>query len=121
MTSGGTSNQRRSSRVFVRLPVMMIGRNSRGRTFRTVTETIVINAHGGLMYLNEPLEMNSMVVVSNPTTQEEQESRIVYLGDFAEKGQRVGIEFLQPSPHFWGVDFKPNDWPPPPSSPAAAD
>jgi hypothetical protein len=21
------------------------------------------------------------------------------------------VEFLSPSPHFWGVDFTPQDWP----------
>jgi len=23
---------------------------------------------------------------------------------------RVGIEFLSPSPGFWGVEFPPDDW-----------
>ncbi len=119
MVEKTSANQRRSSRVFVRLPVALSGRNSRGRTFRSVSETIVINAHGGLMYINEPLEMNAMLVVSNPATQEDQECRVVYLGDSAEKGQRIGVEFLAPAPHFWGVDFAPADWPASPPSSAA--
>lgn len=91
----------------------------RGRNFRETTETIVVNAHGGLLYLNEPLEMGAMLLVTNPATQEEQECRVVYLGDYSDKGQRVGVEFLTPSPRFWGVEFAPGDWPPrQPSAPA---
>jgi hypothetical protein len=106
---------RRSSRVFMRVRVVAAGKNSQGRRFRETCETIVINAHGGLLYLNQPLKMDGIVVLTNPFTQEDQECRIVYLGDATDKGQRVGLEFLSPSPHFWGVDFVPGDWPDPPT------
>jgi hypothetical protein len=107
---------RRSSRVFMRVRVVVAGKNSDNRRFREACETIVINAHGGLMYLNQPLAMDAMVVLTNPFTQEEQESRVVFLGEATDKGQRVGVEFLTPAPHFWGVDFVPTDWPAPPAS-----
>ncbi|MBI3669935.1 MAG: hypothetical protein HY237_09185 [Acidobacteria bacterium] len=102
---------RRSSRMFMRVRVVATGKNQDGRKFRETCETIVINAHGGLLYLNQPLENGAMIVLVNPFTQEEQECRVVYLGDAAEKGQRVGVEFLSPAPHFWGVEFSPADWP----------
>ncbi len=101
---------RRSSRVFMRLRVVAAGKNQDGRKFREASETIVINAHGALIYLNQPLENGSMVILVNPFTQEEQECRVVYLGDTSEKGQRVGLEFLSPAPRFWGVEFSPVDW-----------
>jgi hypothetical protein len=107
---------RRSTRVFMRVRIVVAGKNSDHRRFREACETIVINAHGGLLYLNQPLDMDAMLVVTNPFTQEEQESRIVFIGDATEKGQRVGIEFLTPAPHFWGVDFVPMDWPAPPAT-----
>jgi len=81
-----------------------------GRKFRAKSQTIVINAHGGLLYLDEPLELGSELVLINPATEEEQECRIVYLGDTSDKGTRVGVEFLSPSPHFWGVEFAQRDW-----------
>jgi len=106
---------RRSTRVFMRVRVVAAGKNSDNRRFREACETIVISAHGGLLYLHQPLALDAMLVLTNPFTQEEQESRVVYLGDATEKGQRVGVEFLTPAPHFWGVDFIPADWPPSPS------
>jgi len=120
MPSAESDNKRRSSRVFVRIPVRAAGKNSEGRNFREAGETIVVNAHGGLLYLNQPLEMDAMITITNPATQEDQECRVVFLGDLSKKGQRVGIEFLSPSPRFWGVEFAPTDWPEPSKSPPAS-
>ena len=102
---------RHSSRVFIRVRIVAAGKNLDGRKFREVCETIVVSAHGGLLYLNQPVENGAMLVLTNPFTQEEQECRVVYLGDASEKGQRVGVEFLSPAPRFWGVEFAPADWP----------
>ena len=102
---------RRSSRVFIRVRIVVAGKTLEGRKFREVCETIVVSAHGGLLYLNQPLENGTMLVLINPFTQEEQECRVVYLGDASEKGQRVGVEFLSPAPRFCGVEFAPADWP----------
>jgi hypothetical protein len=107
---------RRSTRVFMRVRVVVAGKNADGRRFRESCETVVINAHGGMVCLNQPLHMDAMLVVTNPFTQEEQECRIVFLGEASEKGQRVGLEFLTPAPHFWGVEFVPKDWPDPQAS-----
>ncbi|MGA8142873.1 MAG: hypothetical protein WB987_03165 [Candidatus Acidiferrales bacterium] len=105
------SSQRRSSRMFTRIPVRAAGKNVMGKKFRENSQTIVINAHGGLLYLQEELRVGAEVVLINPATEEEQDCRVVYLGDTSEKGTRVGVEFLSPSPHFWGVEFAPQDWP----------
>jgi hypothetical protein len=111
------NDQRRSSRVFTRIPVHATGKNVQGRKFRESSQTIVINAHGGLLYLHEEIELGADVVLANPATEEEQECRVVYLGDTSEKGTRIGVEFLSPAPHFWGVEFAPQDWPARTSSP----
>ena len=105
------SKQRRSSRVFTRIPVRAAGKDADGRKFRENSQTIVINAHGGLLYLQKPIDLGAELVLINPVTEEEQECRVVYLGDTSHKGTRVGVEFLSPSPHFWGVEFAPQDWP----------
>ena len=94
----------------MRVRVVVAGKTSDARRFREATETIVISAHGGLLYLSKPVAMDAMLVVTNPFTQEEQECRVVYLGEDAAKGQRVGIEFLTPAPRFWGVEFAELDW-----------
>jgi hypothetical protein len=103
--------ERRSARIFMRVRIVVAGKTSANRRFRDACETIVINAHGCLLYMDKPLTMGAMLVVTNPFTQEEQECRVVYLGDeSSEKGQRVGLEFLTPAPRFWGVEFTQLDW-----------
>ena len=96
--------------MFTRPPVRAAGKNSDGRRFRENSQTIVINAHGGLLYLQETIELGMDIILINPATEEEQECRVVYVGDTSDKGTRVGVEFLSPSPHFWGVEFAQADW-----------
>ena len=112
MGSTNYERGRRSVRMFARMRVVVSGKNKIGKRFRETCETVVINAHGGLLYTSQPMVLDCMLVLNNPFTQEEQESRVVYLGEEtdSDKGQRMGVEFLTPSPHFWGVEFAPADW-----------
>ena len=96
---------RRSSRVFHKMRVQAEGRAHNGKKFKEGCQTVVVNAHGGLLMLKHEVNNGEMLVISNPETQEEQECRIVYLGEPSDRGQRVGVEFLTPAPHFWGVEF----------------
>jgi hypothetical protein len=81
------------------------GRGHNGKKFRETCETLVVNGHGGLLLLKHEIDDGEMLVITNPETMEEQECRVVYLGDLGDKGQRVGVEFLTPAPRFWGVEF----------------
>lgn len=96
---------RRSARIFRKIRVRAAGRGHNGKKFREVCETLVISEHGGLLMLAHEVDNGELLVVTNPETQEEMECRIVFLGDLCSQGQRVGIEFLTPAPHFWGVEF----------------
>ena len=82
------------------------GRAHDRKKFKETCETVVVNAHGGLLLLKHEVDNGEMLVITNPETQEELECRIVYLGDPGDKGQRVGVEFLTPAPRFWGVEFQ---------------
>jgi len=97
---------RRSQRVFHKMKLQALGRNHAGKKFRDVCETLVVNAHGGLLMLRHEVDHDEMLVLVNPETQEEQECRIVFTGESGSKGIRVGVEFLTPAPHFWGIDFE---------------
>ncbi|MGB7436893.1 MAG: hypothetical protein WBR26_02815 [Candidatus Acidiferrum sp.] len=100
------SAQRRSQRVFHKMHLQALGRSHQGRKFREICETLVVSAHGGLLNLRHEVDNGEMLVLVNPETQEEQECRIVFLGETGNRGTRVGVEFLTPAPHFWGIDFE---------------
>jgi len=99
------SAPRRSARVFRKMKMQAQGRAHGGKKFREICETLVVSVHGGLLMLKHEVENGELLVITNPETQEEMECRIVYLGDLCNQGQRVGIEFLTPGPHFWGLEF----------------
>jgi hypothetical protein len=98
--------RRRSQRVFHKMRLQALGRSHEGRKFREICETLVVSAHGGLLILKHEVNDGEMLVLVHPETQEEQECRIVYLGESGTRGIRVGVEFLTPAPHFWGIDFE---------------
>ena len=68
-------------------------------------ETQVVNAFGGLLVLRNEVDNGEMLVLVHPESLEEQECRVVFVGEPGNRGQRIGVEFLTPAPHFWGVDF----------------
>jgi hypothetical protein len=104
-TATAAATPRRSGRVFHKIRVQAQGRAHNGKKFKETCETVVVNAHGGLLLLKHELDNGEMLVLTNLETQEEQECRVVYLGEPGDKGQRVGVEFLTPAPRFWGVEF----------------
>lgn len=87
------------------MPVKASGKDYNGKKFREACETVVVNAHGGLLLLKHEIKDGELLILENPATQEEQECRVVFLGEPSDRGQRVGVEFLTPSPRFWGVEF----------------
>jgi len=106
MNETAFATARRSQRMFHKMRVQAQGRGHDGRKFREVCETVVVNAHGGLLMLNNEVDQVETIVLMNPLKQDEQECRIVFTGDSGSKGIRVGVEFLTPAPHFWGIDFE---------------
>jgi hypothetical protein len=106
MSEATLATPRRSGRVFHKVRVQAQGRAHDRKKFKETCETVVVNAHGGLLLLKHEVDNGEMIVLTNQETQEEQECRVVYIGDPGDKGQRVGIEFLTPAPHFWGLDLE---------------
>jgi len=99
------SAPRRSARIFRKMKMQAQGRAHNGQKFRETCQSLVVSAHCGLPALKHEVDNGELVTITNPETQEEIECRIVFLGDLCDGGQRVGVEFLTPSPRFWGLEF----------------
>ena len=105
-------SQRRTQRLLLRVPVIAERQLSKTRTKSESesTETLAVNAHGALILLTPPIDEGEQILVKNIRTKEEQLCRVVYLG-LTEAGRlQVGVEFTDPSPQFWRVNFPPEDW-----------
>jgi hypothetical protein len=105
---------RRSSRVTLRVPLRIYEPDTSKRFLVEEAHAVKVSLWGGLIALQAPVNQNQQIVTVNQATGETTDSRIVYLGPMAVGGSRarlVAIEFLRPSPGFWGVVFPQPDPP----------
>jgi hypothetical protein len=96
---------RRTQRLQIAMPVVV-----RGRNFKESTNTVAVNAHGCLVLLNAPLVKDDQVFLRNPKTEEELPGKVVSLGKPEDGKVPVGVEFINPAPLFWRINFPPDDW-----------
>lgn len=102
--------RRRSQRVFVQTKVIVFGKSPTGLQFQEDTVTQAVNAHGALVLLKQAMAHGQRLVLTNVTTQEDIECRVVFLGPKQADQTQIGVEFLKPSPNFWRISFPPDDW-----------
>jgi hypothetical protein len=96
---------RRTQRVQIALPLIV-----RGEQFHETTSTIAVSAHGCLVMLKAKAAPQAVVWLINPKTAEEIPGRVVSAGKPDGDRTPLGIEFSEPSPLFWRINFPPDDW-----------
>jgi len=101
--------ERRSLRLWMSIPVRVSGQNADDKNFSEDTETISINAHGGLISLYQPVKVRADLLLTNLATKEEQACRVVTVHETSDRRMHIGIELLSPT-RFWGLDFPPDQW-----------
>jgi hypothetical protein len=104
--------RRRSQRIFMTVRVRVGGTDMNGKAFDEQTETVAVNAHGALLLLDVPVEVGQNVQLWHRSTQEQIDSGVVFVGNKQAGKTQIGVQFLNPSPHFWHVAFPPDDWTP---------
>ena len=105
-----TGARRRSQRVLMQVGIRIRGKDAQGKDFEEFTETLAINAHGGLVLLAARLTSGAVVHVRHNKTEEEQECHVAFLGPVRGGKAELGLEFTAPRPTFWRVAFPPEDW-----------
>ena len=66
MSEVTSATPRRSGRVFHKIRMQAQGKGHNGKKFREVCETVVVNAHGGLLLLKHEVDNGEMIVLTNP-------------------------------------------------------
>ncbi len=103
---------RRSTRVTLRVPLRIYEPDTSKRFLVEEAYAVKVSLWGGLLALKAPVNRNQELVTVNQATGKTADSRIVYVGPMASGASRarlVAIEFLRPSPGFWGVFFPQPD------------
>ena len=99
-----------SQRVVARIKVMVRRASDSDGFLSEVSHTSVVNAHGALLGLAMNVRPNELLAIKNWDSAEEKKSRVVLVGDDAAIQKDVAIEFVDPAPRFWHIDFPPADW-----------
>jgi hypothetical protein len=106
------AQQRRSQRILLPLSMLVSGQHANGSPFFERTQTQVVNAHGALIQLREPVLVGQNLRVKNLATNEEVLCTVVDINPGSTEIPEIGVAFVKPSPNFWHVAFPPEDWTP---------
>ena len=104
------ADRRRSQRVMLRVRVVVHGQSPNGVAIQEDTLTTVVNAHGALLEMAAKVAPGQALVLENRDTHEQQECRVVQAGPRQGEKAQVALEFTQPAPHFWHIEFPPDTW-----------
>src|ERR1700687_4427565 len=103
-------NNRRSQRVILSFPVVVRAQSEDEHPCVEKSHTLVVNVHGALIALALSVLPEQRLVLGNLGSGKEQSCRVVHIGERKSDKAEVGVEFLEPAPHFWNIDFPPVDW-----------
>jgi hypothetical protein len=101
------AEMRRSGRVTLRVPLKIYGPDSNNYFLVEEAYAVKVSLWGGLIAIRAAVDRDQKLLVVNQTTGETAESQVVYLKPMELSGRLslVAIEFLEPSPGFWGMNF----------------
>jgi hypothetical protein len=109
-TTARNGSSRRSQRVVIDFPVTLFGQSQDGKIFSESTNTRTVSAHGALVFLKRDVNTQSPALLGNPKTQMEVQCRVVHRKEIEKDKYEIGLEFSNPVPKFWGINFPPEDW-----------
>jgi len=103
--------RRRSHRVNIAMPVLVRGEKG-AEPFEEAAATISVNAHGCMVKIQTPVTRSQGVSIVNQKTTEALPCTVVFVGRTESGKTEIGVEFSEPSPGFWRINFPPEDWDP---------
>ncbi|MGA2300861.1 MAG: hypothetical protein ABSG77_09235 [Candidatus Acidiferrum sp.] len=109
---GGVAHQRRSQRIVLSVSIIVSGERANGSAFNERATTLVVNAHGALILLREPVIVGQVLSVNHVGTGEDLVCTVKDINPGEEQIPEIGIEFARPNARFWRVSFPPEDWTP---------
>jgi len=95
-------DRRRSPRVLLEIPVMVIWTDAKGGHHTERATTRIVNAYGALLFLKNAMVVDMELEIHNVATLGKITARVVWVGDPApDGGQEIGVELGDPDPDFW--------------------
>ena len=104
------ANRRRSERVMLQISVIVQVKTRDGKDVREDTQTVVVNAHGGLLKLKMEVKTGQPILLINERAKVQQGCHVVRVETSEAGNSAVAFEFDEPTPQFWPIVFPPADW-----------
>ncbi len=96
---------RRSGRLRVEIPILILGSDERGRVFSEETHTVMVSAHGAGIVSSYKLMPEQELILRRIGSSREAEISVVGMIDEKGKLLTYGIKFLEEETDFWNVDL----------------
>ena len=94
----------------LQIPVVVQAKTRDGKDVRENTQTVVVNAHGGLLKLKMEVKTGQPILLINERAKVQQGCHVVRVETSEAGNSAVAFEFDQPPPQFWPIVFPPADW-----------
>ncbi len=94
----------------LQIPVVVQIKTRDGKDVREDTQTVVVNAHGGLLKLKMEVKTGQPILLINERAKVQQGCHVVRVETSEAGNSAVAFEFDQPTPQFWPIVFPPADW-----------
>ncbi len=104
-------SRRRTSRLPLRMTVILTGKDYEHENFAEPAETIDVGKFGARILTARRLRLGTLVSLRRPNSEKTESFRVVYLGepDPETRKHPVGLE-LSSIEDFWGHTFPPDTW-----------
>jgi PilZ domain-containing protein len=104
-------NRRRSSRMILRIPLVINSVENAAEGKWEQVETVVLSQHGGLIRTRQTYRAGMTIDVRRRDEDRSARARVVWVSSaFTPQGLDLGFEILD-YPGFWGIKFPPDHRP----------
>lgn len=106
-----TEARRRTSRLSLRVPVVITGMDYEHQNFNEPAETLDVGKFGARILTNRKLRLGSMVSLRRSNSPKSESFRVVHVGDPDPETKKtpVGLE-ISAVEDFWGHTFPADSW-----------
>ncbi len=103
--------QRRSSRIVMRVPLLINAADGSADTEWEQVQTVVVSQYGGLIRTQQKFSVGMMLDIRMRNKERSARGRVVWSSlRFTPQGADLGFEILD-NPGFWEITFPPDRWP----------
>jgi hypothetical protein len=97
--------KRRGRRMNSRVPVRLEWDAASGQRRSIQTFTRTVNPYGCMLVLDDPLDLEHRVALTNLATEASNAAVIVWKGNKQPEGWEYGVELVAPDMDFWGLEL----------------